>query len=60
MWTTLAVALLTIVLPYIPIIGPTFDLVPLQMPLLMVILFISVFYVVVSELTKRSFYHRLR
>jgi Mg2+-importing ATPase len=59
MWTTLAVALLTIVLPYIPIIGPTFDLVPLRMPVLIMILLISVFYIVVSELTKRSFYHRL-
>jgi Mg2+-importing ATPase len=60
MWTTLAVVLLTIVLPYLPIIGLTFGLVPLPMPVLMVILLISVFYVVVSELTKRSFYHRLR
>ena len=57
MWSTAAVVVLTLALPYLPIAG-VFDFVPLPIPVLAAILVITVLYVLVSELTKRVFFRR--
>jgi Mg2+-importing ATPase len=55
---TLAVAVLTILLPYTPA-GPPFGLVPLPPVTLGLLLAITAAYLVASEVVKRSFYRRL-
>ena len=53
--STLAVMLLTLLLPYSPV-GRWFDLVPLPLPLLAAILLITLLYAGTSELVKQRFY----
>ena len=57
--STLAVMLLTLLLPYTPV-GGWFDLVPLPWPLLAAILAITLLYAATSELVKRRFYAAAR
>lgn len=59
MWSALAVAVLTPLLPFLPI-GAVFGFVPLPKPVLTMVVGISGLYLVASELTKRSFYRRIR
>ena len=56
LWATLAVACLTMTLPWLPV--HVFDFVPLPLPILGAVLLITVLYLLVSEATKRTFYRR--
>lgn len=55
----LAIAGLTILLPYIPL-GQIFELVPLPIPYLIAILLIVLTYVFAAEITKRIFYRKTK
>jgi Mg2+-importing ATPase len=57
--STLAVAIFTLLLPYLPI-NTLFDFVPLPLPLMMVLLLITVAYVFAAEIAKKYFYQALR
>ena len=55
--STLGVAILALLLPYLPI-GAVFDLVPLPPVVMLAMLVITAGYVLASELAKRAFYRR--
>ena len=52
-----AVGIMTLVLPYLPL-AAVFGFCPLPPPVLVLILIITALYILVSELTKQSFYRR--
>ncbi|MGB5474380.1 MAG: cation transporting ATPase C-terminal domain-containing protein [Gammaproteobacteria bacterium] len=54
-WSTSGVAVLALLLPYLPL-GAVFGFVPLPATILVSILFITVLYVVTTELVKRAFF----
>ena len=57
--TTLLVALITILLPYIPI-GTLFGFAPIPLPYLLTVLLIVVLYIISAEVVKRFFYKRVK
>lgn len=57
MLSTLAVAVLTLFLPYLPL-NTIFDFVPLPLPVMVLLLVISGLYVAAAEITKHFFYAR--
>ena len=56
-WSTAGVALLAILLPYLPV-GPFFGFTPLPGPVIAAIFAITGTYVAVSECIKHLFFHR--
>lgn len=54
---TLLVAILTILLPYLPGIAGLFNFVPLSWPVMLMLVGITLGYVIASELVKHWFYH---
>jgi len=57
--STLLVAVLTILLPYLPGAGRLFNFVPLSWPVMLTLVVITLLYVVASEMAKRYFYRRI-
>ncbi len=56
--TSVAIALLAVVLPYLPSFARLFGFVPLAPRLMAMLLLVTLLYVAASELTKRRFYRR--
>ncbi|MDX2137289.1 MAG: magnesium-translocating P-type ATPase [Chloroflexota bacterium] len=54
-WTTVAVAALTFLLPYLPV-NTLFDFVPLPFTTLLLLIAITVLYVIATEIVKQRFY----
>ena len=55
-WSTVAVLVLTLLLPYLPTINSLFSFVPLPFTTLMLLVGITLLYIVVTEMVKRRFY----
>ena len=58
-WTTLAVAVAAVVLPYLPAAQAVFDFVPLPPTLLAVLVLITLLYTAASEVAKQVFFRRM-
>jgi Mg2+-importing ATPase len=54
-WSTVAVAVLTLLLPYLPI-NTLFDFVPLPFTTLLLLIGITTLYVITTEIVKKRFY----
>src|SRR5262249_36245371 len=58
-WSTLGVAILTILLPYLPFFDTLFSFVPLPLTTMLLLLGITALYVLTTEIVKRWFYKRI-
>jgi len=58
-WSTVAVAVLTIALPYLPIVNTLFSFVPLPPTTMLLLIGITALYVTVTEIVKKWFYKRM-
>ena len=58
LWSTIAVAVVAVAVPYLPIIAPMFGFVPLPATLMATLLAITAAYVVANEFAKREFHRR--
>jgi Mg2+-importing ATPase len=57
--STLLVGVATLILPYLPRLGPVFGFVPLPPLMMALLLTITLLYVVANEVAKRIFYQRV-
>ena len=57
-WSALAIALLTLAIPYLPV-AALFGFVPLPAEILLLIILITVLYILISEWTKHGIYRRI-
>jgi len=58
LWSSVAVAVAAVALPYLPWLASTFGFVPLPVPLMVMLLAITLGYVIVNEQAKRHFQRR--
>jgi Mg2+-importing ATPase len=58
--STLLVGVATLVLPYVPSVGPIFGFVPLPPLMMLLLLAITALYIAVNEVAKRWFYRRVQ
>jgi Mg2+-importing ATPase len=58
LWSSVAVAVVAVALPYLPVIAPTFGFVPLPPLLMALLLAITLAYTVANEWAKRRFWQR--
>ncbi|MFN8371905.1 MAG: HAD-IC family P-type ATPase [Anaerolineae bacterium] len=58
-WSTVAVAALTIALPYLPVVNTLFSFVPLPLTTLLLLIGITALYVTTTEFVKKWFYKRM-
>jgi Mg2+-importing ATPase len=58
LWSSIAVAVAAIALPYLPVIAPTFNFVPLPPSLMAMLLAITLAYVLANEWAKHRFRRR--